>query len=140
LLKEPGDLNTEDIQEFVVLSSTREASERKEREDALAQDEMRLAQIKASQERTARLQRFTRWAYVAIGAVILIAGAAVAYLQAEKQKALAESTRQLATNQIVLAESKQQLEEAQASVSLEQARNSQLRDSLNKRQLVIDHA
>jgi hypothetical protein len=84
LLAEPGDLNIDDIQEYIILSSTREETERKEREAALARDEARVAQIKAGQQRTARLQRITRWAFAVVGAVILIA----AYLQWDKAQQL----------------------------------------------------
>jgi hypothetical protein len=104
LLAEPGDIAVADIQEFIALSSACDERERKEREDALARDEARVAEIKAGQERTARLQRIIRWAFAAVGAVILIAGATVAYLQwdkgqqlATKEGELAESGRQLAT-------------------------------------------
>jgi hypothetical protein len=95
LLAEPGDLNIDDIQKYITLSSTREETERKEREAALARDEARVAQIKAGQQRTARLQRFYRWAFAAVGAVILIAGATVGYLQWDK-------ARQLATKELDL--------------------------------------
>src|SRR5215472_285111 len=57
LLAEPGDLTIDDIQEFIALSSAREETERKEREEALAREEARVAEIKAGQERTARLPR-----------------------------------------------------------------------------------
>jgi hypothetical protein len=56
LLKEPGDLNTDDIQEFVVLSSAREERDRKEREAALARDQAQVAEIRAAQARTAAAQ------------------------------------------------------------------------------------
>jgi dipeptidyl aminopeptidase/acylaminoacyl peptidase len=95
LLAEPGDLTIDDIQEFIALSSAREATARKEREEALARDEVQVAQIRAGQERTARLQRITRWAFAAVGAVILIAGATVGYLQWDK-------ARQLATKEVDL--------------------------------------
>ena len=39
LLADPGDLTTDDIKEFISLSSAREETERKQREDALARDE-----------------------------------------------------------------------------------------------------
>ena len=96
LLAEPGDLTIEDIQEFIDLSSGREAAERKQREDALAREEERVAEIKAGQERTARLQRITRWAFSAVAVVILIAATVVLILQADK-------ARQLATKEVALA-------------------------------------
>ena len=97
LLAEPGDLTIDDIKEFVALSSAREEADRKEREAALTRDEARVAQIKASQERTARLQRITRWAVAAVGAVILIAGGTVGWLQWDK-------ARQLARQEVALAQ------------------------------------
>jgi Tol biopolymer transport system component len=133
LLEEPGDVTIDDVQELITLSSLREEHARKQREAALARDEARVTQIKAGQERTARLQRITRWAFAAVGAVILIAGATVAYLQWDKGQ-------QLATKQEALAESERQLEKARADVSAEQASNSELQNSLNKRQLDLDHA
>jgi hypothetical protein len=112
LLADPGDITTDDIRDFISLSFAREEAERKQREDALARDEARVAQIKASQERTARLQRNTRWAFAAVAAVILIASAIIGYIQWDKAQQL----------------------------SADQARNAALRDSLNKRQLDLDHA
>ncbi len=93
LLAEPGDLSVDDIEEFIALSSAREEKERKEREDALAQDEARVAEIKAGQGRTARLQRIARWAVAAVAAVVVIAGAAVGYMQWDR-------ARQLATKEV----------------------------------------
>jgi hypothetical protein len=89
LLAEPGDITVVDIQEFIALSSARENRERKEKEEVLA--------------RTARLQRITRWAFVAVGAVILIASAAIGYLQFDKARQLATQERQLATQERQLA-------------------------------------
>jgi WD40 repeat protein len=82
LLSDPGDLTIDDIQEFIALSSAREESERKERGEALARDEARVAQIKAAQERTARLQRTARWTLTATALVVVIA-LAVAVRQGE---------------------------------------------------------
>src|SRR5262249_58415264 len=65
--------------------------------------------------------------------VILIAGGIVGWLQARQQVALARQ-------EVALAESRQQLDEARASVSAEQATNVALNESLNKRQLELDHA
>jgi len=89
LLAEPGDLTIDDIQEFIALSSAREQTEREQREAALARDEARVAEIKAGQERTARLQRITRWAFAAVAAVILFAGGTIGILQAQKARQLA---------------------------------------------------
>jgi hypothetical protein len=99
LLADPGDLAIADIQEFIALSSALQERYRKEREDALARDEARVAEIKAGQERTARLQRIARWAFVAVGAVILIAGATIGYLQADKARQLAKEEAALTAEQ-----------------------------------------
>jgi WD40 repeat protein/energy-coupling factor transporter ATP-binding protein EcfA2 len=96
LLADSGDITIDDIKEFIAFSSAREEAERKEREAALAREEARVAELKAGQARTARLQRITRWAVAAVAAVILIAGGVVAYLQADKAK-------QLATQELALA-------------------------------------
>src|SRR5262249_30781807 len=60
LLADPGDIGTDDIKGFVLLSSAR----------------------------AARLQRLTRLAVAAVGPVILIAGARVTYLQWDKAREL----------------------------------------------------
>src|SRR5262249_6651728 len=112
LLADSGDLTISDIQEFIALSSAREETERKEREE---------------QARTASLQRITRYALAAVAAVILIAGGIVAWLQAEK-------ARQLATQEVALTESRQELDEARASVSAEKESNAALKQSLNRTQ------
>src|SRR5262249_19746755 len=76
-----------------------------------------------AQARTAHLNRITRWAYAAMGAVIVIAGGIVGWLQWDK-------ARQLARQEVALAESKQQLDEARTNVSAEQASNAALNESL----------
>jgi WD40 repeat protein/energy-coupling factor transporter ATP-binding protein EcfA2 len=101
----PGDITTDDIKEFISLSSAR----------------------------AARLQRITRWAVAAVGAVILIAGATVGYFQWDK-------ARQLAKKEAALTESRQQLDEARANVSAGQASNVALKESLNTRQVELDEA
>jgi hypothetical protein len=52
-LAEPGHVTIDDIREFITLSSAREETERKEREDALVRDEARVAEIRTAQDRTA---------------------------------------------------------------------------------------
>jgi WD40 repeat protein len=96
LLEEPGDVTIDDIQEFIILSSLREENARKEKEAALEREKVQIAEIKAAQDRTAAAQtrtatwqRITRWAFAAVGAVILIAGATVGYLQWDKARQLA---------------------------------------------------
>ena len=61
LLKDPGDLNTDDIQEFIALSSAREETERKEKKAALEREQARLAEIATAQAQTTRLQQRARW-------------------------------------------------------------------------------
>jgi WD40 repeat protein/energy-coupling factor transporter ATP-binding protein EcfA2 len=112
LLAEPGDIATDDIQEFVDFSSEREQTELKQREAALAHEEARVVEIKAGQARTARWQWIARWAFVAVGAVIVIAAGIVAILQAREGRQLA----------------------------MEQASNAVLKSSLDRRQLELDHA
>src|SRR5262249_30581124 len=120
----------------------------------LEREKAQLADIKAAQARTARMQRITRWAFAAVAAVILIAGVIVGWLQWDKARqlarqevALAESRQQLdeartnvSRQEVALAESRQQLDEARANVSAEQASNAALNESLNKRQVELDHA
>src|SRR6516225_8251870 len=80
--------------------------------EQLERDKAQVAEIKAAQARTARMQRITRWAFAAVAAVILIAGATVGYLQWDK-------ARQLARQEVALAESRQQLDHAQANILAE---------------------
>src|SRR6516165_2336434 len=72
-------------------------------------------------------------AFAAVAAAILIAGGIVGWLQWDK-------ARQLAMQEVALAESRQQLDEARANVSAEQASNAALKESLNARQVELDHA
>jgi hypothetical protein len=95
LLADPGDLTITDIQEFIALSSAREETERKEKEQALERDKAQVAEIKAAQARTADAQariassqRVTRWAFAAVAAVILIAGGTIGWLQADRARQL----------------------------------------------------
>src|SRR5215472_571208 len=81
-----------------LISASEEAEAKRlgnEREQ-LERDKAQVAEIKAAQARTARLQRITRWAFAAVAAVILIAGATVGYLQWDK-------ARQLARQEVALA-------------------------------------
>ena len=87
LLADPGDLAVADVQDYIALSSAREESQRQERDEALA--------IAAAQARTARLQRITRWAFAAVGAITLIALATIGYLQWDKARQLAASVGSL---------------------------------------------
>ena len=100
---------------YLAACAQRETAEREEKEAALAREKERLAEIAAGQARTGRLQRAARWAFAAVAAVILIAGGTVGWLQWDK-------ARQLARQEAALAESRQQLDEARATVSAEQAK------------------
>jgi TIR domain len=123
-----------DAQRALISASEEAEAKRLGNERAqLEREKAQVAEIKAAQARTARLNRITRWAFAAVGAVILIAGATVGYLQWDY-------ARQLTTKELALAESKQQLERAQASVATEQTRNAALNDSLNRRQVDLDLA
>jgi len=82
LLAEPGDLKIDDIQEFIALSSGREETERKEREQARVRDKARVAEIRASQRRFARLKRR---ALAAVGVATLSAVVTVSYLLYRQQ-------------------------------------------------------
>src|SRR6516162_8614267 len=97
-----------------LISASEEAEAKRlgnEREQ-LERDKAQLAEIKAAQARTARMQRITRWAFAAVAAVILIAGGFVGWLQWDK-------ARQLARQEVELAESRQQLDHAQANILAE---------------------
>src|SRR5262245_39774349 len=123
-----------DAQRALISASEEAEAKRLGNERAqLERDRAQVAEIKAAQARTARLQRITRWAVAAAGALILIAGATVGYLQWDK-------ARQLATKEVALTESKQELDRAHANVSAEQANNAQLKNTLDGRQLELDRA
>jgi tetratricopeptide (TPR) repeat protein len=109
LLADPGDIGTDDIKEFILLSSAREQAERKEREEALERDKAQVAEIKAAQARTADAQAriassqwITRWAFAAVAAVILIGGGIVGWLQADKAQKLAALNESLNRRQVAL--------------------------------------
>src|SRR6516225_4546028 len=102
-----------DAQRALISASKEAEAKRVGNERAqLEREKAQVAEIKAAQARTARLQRITRWAVAAVGAVILIAGATVGYLQWDK-------ARQLTNQEVALAESKQQLDHAQANILAE---------------------
>src|SRR5262245_42132319 len=121
--------------ERALISASEEAEAKRlgnEREQ-LEREKAQVAEIKTAQARTARLNRITRWAFAAVGAVIVIAGGIVGWLQWDK-------ARQLARQEAALTESRQQLNEARTSVSEEQASNAALNETLNRRQIELDHA
>jgi energy-coupling factor transporter ATP-binding protein EcfA2 len=105
LLADPGDLTITDIREFIAFSSAREK----------------------------RRQWLGRSVFALFGAVILIAFAAVGFLQWDK-------ARQLGTRERALAESRVQLSESQARVASEKASNDELTGRLDKRGLELEHA
>src|SRR5262249_60634352 len=117
LLADPGDITTDDIKEFISLSSAREETERKEREEALERDKAQVARI-------ARSQRITRWAFAAVAAVVLIAGGIVAWWQADKARLQADKAEQLAKQEVALAR-------AQGSVLGELSRTKLLRGEID---------
>ena len=84
-----------------------------------------LANIAAEQARRARSQRITRWVIAAVGALVLVAGAAVGYF-----------TDELADKETALAESIRQLSDAQVRVSAEQASNVSLAIRLTNGSLI----
>ena len=99
----------------------------------ISASEEAVAEIKAAQAHTARLQGITRWAFAAVGAVAFTGVGVVAWLQWDK-------ARQLARQEVALAESRQQLDEARTTVSAGQASNAALQESLNRQQVALDHA
>src|SRR5262249_54671741 len=130
-----------DAQRALISASEKAEAKRLGNERAqLEREKAQVAEIKAAQARTARLQRITRWAVAAVGAVILIAGATVGYLQWDKAQQLARKEVALAESKQQLAASTQKLAEARANVSAEQASNATLKESLDRRQVELAHA
>src|SRR5215468_6973622 len=98
-----------------LISASEEAEAKRlgnEREQ-LEREKAQVAEIKAAQARTARLQRITRWAFAAVGAVIVIAGGIVGWLQWDKARQLETKDIVLREEEIALTKSRQQLEHAQ---------------------------
>jgi WD40 repeat protein len=62
----------EDGAAYLAACRAREAAERAAKEEALAREQARLAEIAAAQARTARLQRRGRWALAAIAVAVLV--------------------------------------------------------------------
>jgi TIR domain/WD domain, G-beta repeat len=120
---------TELLRAFLTESRREEAARLDKERQQFAEREEALANIAAEQARRARSQRITRWALVAVGAIMLIAGTNVVF-----------STVQLADKKTELAQSIKQLQRAQAIVLEEQASNAALTASLNKRQVDLDHS
>src|SRR6516162_6501064 len=68
----------------------------------LEREKAQVAEIKAAQARTARLQRITRWAFAAVAAVILSGAGIVGWLQADKAQKLAALNESLNSRQVAL--------------------------------------
>jgi WD40 repeat protein len=94
-----------------------------------------VAASKTAQERTlkrtARLQRIVAWAFAAVGAVILIAGATIAYLQADKAKQLAEREFELTEKQGQLGEQRIELNHERANLLAELSETKLLRGEID---------
>jgi TIR domain-containing protein/WD40 domain-containing protein len=109
-----------DTQRALISASEEAEAERLGHERAqLERDKAQVAEIKAAQARTARLQRIARWAFAAVAAVILIAGGIVAWWQADKAWLQADKARELARQEVALAESRQELEHSKANILAE---------------------
>ena len=121
------------VKRLMAASYERWQAEKNRTRSAELKAELALNRTAEAQTRTASLQRITRWALAAVAAVILIAGGILGWLQWDK-------ARQLARQEAALVESRQQFEEARATVYAEQASNAALQESLNRRQVELDHA
>src|SRR5262249_31043344 len=74
-----------DAQRALISASEEAEAKRLGNERAqLERDKAQVAEIKAAQARTARLNRITRWAFAAVGAVIVMPGGIVGWLQRGK--------------------------------------------------------
>src|SRR5215471_10896850 len=92
-----------DAQRALISASEEAEAKRLGNERAqLEREKAQLADIKAAQARTARLQRITRWAFAAVAAVILIGGGIVGWSQADKAQKLAALNDSLNGRQIEL--------------------------------------
>jgi Tol biopolymer transport system component len=151
-----------DAQRALISASEEAEAKRLGNEHAqLERDKAQVAEIKAAQARTARLQRITRWAFTAVAAVILIAGGIVGWLQWDRARQLATKEVALSAEQAsnadlkssldrrkleldnaqaALIESGQHLDQARANVVAEQANNVQLKNTLDGRRLELEHA
>jgi WD40 repeat protein len=130
-----------DAQRALISASEEAEAKRLGNERAqLEREKAQVAEIKAAQARTARLNLITRWAFAAVGAVIVIAGGIVGWLQWDKAQQLAGQEVALAESSRQLAVSTQKLVEAQANVSAEHASNAALKQSLDRQQVELEHA
>jgi WD40 repeat protein len=66
--------------DYIAACRAREAAERRAKEEALAREQARLAEIAVAQTRTARLQRTARWMLAAM-ALVVVAGLALGWWQ-----------------------------------------------------------
>src|SRR5262249_16362673 len=124
---------TELLRAFLSESRRAEMARLDKERQQLAEIAAAQANIATEQTQRARSQRITRWVMAAAGALALVGSGIVAYLQWDK-------ARQLATKEVALTESRQHLEKARADVAAEQASTPALNDSLNRRQIELDHA
>jgi hypothetical protein len=74
--------------EYLNACRAREDAEQREKEEALAREAGRLAEIAAAQARTARLQRRSRWILVAFTAAVVVAVGAVTWQLRTRERAL----------------------------------------------------
>src|SRR6516162_16684 len=106
---------------FVDASEEAEAKRLGNERAQLERDKAQVAEIKAAQARTARLQRITRWAFAAVAAVILVAGGIVAWWQADKARLQADKAEQLARQEVALAHAQANILAELSAVKLSQS-------------------
>src|SRR5262245_13182385 len=87
---------------FISASEDAEAKRVGNERAQLEREKAQVAEIKAAQARTARLQRITRWAFAAVAAVILVGGGIVGWLQVDKAQKLAALNDSLNRRQVAL--------------------------------------
>jgi hypothetical protein len=109
---------------FVGASEEAEAKRLGNERAQLEREKAQVAEIKAGQARTARLQRITRWAFAAVAAIILIGGGIVGWLQADKAQKLATLTESLNRRQVAL-------DHAQANILAEASTAALLRNGFD---------
>jgi WD40 repeat protein len=106
---------------------------------ALGEKAAAQASTAVAQARTARWQRITRWAFAAVGAVILIAGATIGYLQSNNARQLAAKGQQLATQAEELASQQTALTHGQANVLAELSATKLLRGEFDSALRLASH-
>jgi hypothetical protein len=131
---------TELLRAFLSESRRAEMARLDKERQQLAEIAAAQAKIATEQTQRARSQRITRWVIGVAGALVLVGSGIVAFLQWDKARQLEAREAALAESRHQLAVSAQKLAEAQANVSTEQATNAALNESLNKRQVELEHA